>query len=98
MNDIHNYLAFARFGFVGIALTGLGVIGCLVHVRTRRFGVSFAVTMVGCLLLFDAAARFHKTTASPIISTTLIGIAAASLLLTHRRPPSPQNSNDSPTH
>lgn len=97
MNDIHNYLAFARFGFVGIALTGLGLIGCLVHRRTHRFAISFAVTMAGCLLLFDAAARFHKTTASPLISASLVGIAAASVLLSHRRHVPPQSPGDSTT-
>lgn len=85
MDDIHNYLAFARFGTVGIILTGLGLIGCLVHRRHQRFAISFAVTIAGCLLVLDASARFHKTMPTTAVSLLLVGIAAAALLIARRQ-------------
>jgi|GEM_PF-2991614 len=85
VNDVHNYLALVRFGFVGIALTGLGLIGCLVHRERMRLAVSFAVALTGCLLFFGAAARFHLSKPQPIVSAVVVAIGATGVLLAHRR-------------
>ncbi len=85
MNDVHNYLALVRFGFVGVALTGLGLIGCLVHRDRIRLAVSFAVALTGCLLVFGAAARFHLSKPQPIVSAVVVGMGTAGVLLARRR-------------
>ena len=85
VDDVHNYQALVRFGFVGIALTGLGLIGCLVHRQRMRLAVSFAVALTGCLLVFDAAARFHLSQPQLIVSAVIVGIGAAGICLARWR-------------
>ena len=96
VDDIHNYLTFARFGGIGIALTGLGLIGCLMHTSHQRFAISFVVTIAGCLLVLDAAARFHRTSPSPVVSLIAVGIAGASLMLARRKRSSVKRTEPTP--
>lgn len=103
MNDVHNYLALVRFGFVGIVLTGLGLIGCLVHRQRMRLAVSFGVALTGCLLVFDAASRFHHARPMPLVSAVVVGIIVVAVLLARRQhasnaPPNAQGSPSAPVN
>jgi NADH:ubiquinone oxidoreductase subunit K len=82
MADPRDFLTLCRLGAPGLELLVLGLAGVIVQKSALRRSLSFAVLMVGVMLLFDAAARFHRLSPEPVRSLTFLTIALTPLLFT----------------
>lgn len=79
MNSPRDFLAFARFGNLGILVLSLGLLGILIHQKPARRAVSGAVALLGIALIAEGGALWHGKSMSTdgSIVTCLLGIAAA---------------------
>lgn len=91
MNDPRDYLAFTRFGNLGILVLSLGLLGILIHRKPARRAVSGGVALLGVALLSEGGALLHgrSVPADVLVVICLPGIIAAMLagryLLNHNR-------------
>ena len=82
MADPRDFLTLCRLGAPGLCLLVLGLAGVIVQKNELRRSLSFAVLVIGAMLLFDAATRFHRLSPEPIRSLTFLTIALTPLLFT----------------
>jgi NADH:ubiquinone oxidoreductase subunit K len=85
MTDPRDFLTLCRLGAPGLGLLALGLTGVFAQKNSLRRSLSFAVLMVGAILLADAASHFHRLAPPPIRSLTFLTIALTPLLFTIAR-------------
>lgn len=79
MNSPRDFLAFARFGNLGILVLSLGLLGILIHRKPARRAVSGGIALLGITLISEGGALWHGESLSTdgSIVICLLGAAAA---------------------
>lgn len=93
MTDPRDFLALCRLGVPGLGLLVLGLTGVIVQKKALRRALSFAVLIIGALLLADAASRFHRLSPSSARSLTFLTIAMTPVLFAVVRMSSPKHQS-----
>jgi len=84
MNDLRDFVAFSRFGNLGVLVLGIGLLGILIHTKPVRLAVDAAISLLGVLLLWEGTSLLHTGT---LTFRTLIALVLSivTLCLTLRR-------------
>ncbi|NQV28043.1 MAG: hypothetical protein HQ518_27140 [Rhodopirellula sp.] len=76
MNDPRDFLAFTRYGNLGVLLLGIGLLGVLIHRKPARQTIAAGVSLLGILLICEGSTLLHGATLSLRGSTVAVLIAA----------------------